>query len=660
MAPQKRKSSPERLERRQNESRLKKLKPDASGGRVKAASQSDDLDHPSTDGSDGFEGFDEEDIAAPVNGDGSQAHEAPKSSSRESHAKQKALTQDRKAAKPNADLIQRSKKIWERLRLKSHVPLDERKKLVAELFEIVTGRVRDFVLKHDSVRVIQTAIKYANLEQRKMIGRELKGEYKNLAESRYAKFLIGKLLVHGDADLRDAIVPEFYGHVRRLIKHPEASWILDDIYRSVATPYQKTMLLREWYGPDFALFKAVDQKHLTSNLSDLLAEGPEKRSPIMRSLHELINQLIQKKMTGFTMLHDAMLEYFKNVKPGSEEMMDFLELLKGDEEGDLLKNLAFTKSGARVDRKHILRQYKDTISMLAYDNHGYLVIIAAYEIIDDTVLTFKSIFPELIGKSEGTQPANIVVACTDLNVRIPLLYIPAGRAKWLLNAETISFLEEIDAIRKESSKKDPAVRKQELLEKMSPPLLKTIENEAKELCQSSFGWQYIAEVLLDCVGPKARANEAVAEAVSGDPSTEEHVASMSIAGKTLRTLVLGGKYDVKLGQVNLVQPRLDFHNTLFASIKPHIVTWATGPSSFVVLDMLDADGFLYRDELLNLLRKHRKFLKSAAAAAGKGEAEGGGGRGVEIDGAKAKLKKKAPSAASVGNKGAMMILQKLV
>ena len=77
------------------------------------------------------------------------------------------------------------------------MPLAERKVLVAELFELVTGRVKDFVLKHDAVRIVQTAIKYANLEQRKMMARELKGEFRQLAESRYAKFLIGKLLVHG-------------------------------------------------------------------------------------------------------------------------------------------------------------------------------------------------------------------------------------------------------------------------------------------------------------------------------------------------------------------------------------------------------------------------------------------------------------------------------
>jgi pumilio family protein 6 len=74
------------------------------------------------------------------------------------------------------------------------VEKDARKELVKELFELVTGRVKDLVFKHDSVRVIQCAIKYSTIEQRRMIARELKGEFKTLAEGKYAKFLIAKLL----------------------------------------------------------------------------------------------------------------------------------------------------------------------------------------------------------------------------------------------------------------------------------------------------------------------------------------------------------------------------------------------------------------------------------------------------------------------------------
>jgi pumilio homology domain family member 6 len=81
--------------------------------------------------------------------------------------------------------------------LKSHVEKGERKELVKELFEIVTGRVKFLVFQHDAVRVIQCAIKYSTIEQRRAIARELKGEFKTLAEGKYSKFLIAKLLEKG-------------------------------------------------------------------------------------------------------------------------------------------------------------------------------------------------------------------------------------------------------------------------------------------------------------------------------------------------------------------------------------------------------------------------------------------------------------------------------
>lgn len=119
------------------------------------------------------------------------------STSREAHAKQKALAKERKAAKPNADIIERTKQLWEQLRLKSNIEKKERNKLVEELFKIITGRVKDFVFKHDSGRVVQSAVKYSNMEQRRIVARELKGEFKTLAEGKYSKFLVAKLLEKG-------------------------------------------------------------------------------------------------------------------------------------------------------------------------------------------------------------------------------------------------------------------------------------------------------------------------------------------------------------------------------------------------------------------------------------------------------------------------------
>ena len=493
--------------------------------------------------------------------------------------------------------------------------------MIAELFDIITGRIKDFVFKHDSVRVIQTALKYANIDQRKMIAEELKGEYKSLAESKYAKFLIGKILVRGDEEVRDLVVPEFYGHVRRLIRHPEAAWILDDIYRGIATPSQKALLLREWYGAEFALFKTEKKEDvsISGNLADILEEFPEKRIPIMRSLHDMINPLVQKKTTGFTMLHDAMLQYFLNVPIGSEEATEFIELLKSDEESDLLKNLAFTKSGARLvclafaygsakDRKLMLRIYKGNIQTLAYDVNAHQVLLAIYDVIDDTVLTSKYIFPELLGKETSeTYQQDLLAAVTHLNARVPLLYLFAGRSKAILPNEDLKLLDEIHRIRATTSKKDPEIRRNELLAHLSPPLLNLIASQARPLIETSFGCQVITEVLLAPVGDRQSAVTAVANLTKGDEDTRKLLAEPH-AGRMLKSLVLGGKFNPNIRMVETMDPPLGFHEAFYDNIKDDVVSWATGSNSFAVVGLLEASSFSKADELKATLEQNKAHL----------------------------------------------------
>ena len=563
--------------------------------------------------------------------------------------KQKALLQERKAAKPNSDMIARSKKLWEQLRRKSHVPLAERKKLIAELFQIITGRTREFVFKHDSVRVIQTALKYANTEQRKQIARELQGDYVELAQSRYAKFLIAKLIMHGDDEIRDMIVPEFYGHVKRLIRHPEASWILDDIYRAVATKEQRANLLREWYGPEFAIFRETGGKEPTADLSRILAEQPEKRAPIMHALLELVNQLVQKKTTGFTLLHDAMLHYFLNLKPGSTEAAEFIELLKSDEEGDLVKNLAFTESGSRLmslilaysnakDRKLLLRFYRDVIKMMAADFRAHVMLLTAYEVVDDTKLTSKLIFPELLNQNTSDEIRNreLLYQVTDLTARIPILYPFAGhRLKWLLPDVDQAILAEVQEIRKGTSKKEPAMRRQELVKSASQTLLDFMAACASQLMETSFGCQFISEVLFGADSDKSKALSAVAVAARNKSDTRD----TPFVGRMLKSLVQGGRFNSSTKTVDKVQPPLGFHSLLYDQIKDEIMDWATGPNTFVVVALAESEEFAQRNELVKSLKKNTTALEKTAATASEGTAG----------------KKKASPASS----GAKLLLEKI-
>ena len=597
-------------------------------------------------------------------------------SSREAHAKQKVLAKERKASKPNADQIHRAKKIWERLRIKSNVPQEERQQLLTELFELLTGRVHDFVFKHDAVRTIQCALKYSTMPQRIQIAGELKGSYCQLAESRYAKFLVAKLITKGNERIRDTIIPEFYGHVRRLINHPEASWILDDIYRGVATTEQKAVLLREWYGPDFVVFKNVGEPESpTAELSEILASSPEKTKPILDYLRGMINQLVQKKLTGFTMLHDAMLQYFLNVKPGSSEAADFLRLMIGDkeeEEVDLMRNLAFTKSGSRLaclalaygtakDRRQLLRAYKDTTEMLACDKDGHSILLTAYDVVDDTREISSRIFSELVlltkTATEESQHSKILALVQHQIGHMSLLYPFAANARWLIppRSRTGELLKEIHQIRSITSKKNPATRQKELVAALSPLFLSAIAAHAQTLSESSFGCHLITETLISGVGDKDAAVSAVADLAAGDPSVDGHISMSRDGGRMLKVLVNGGHFDQERKEIVRFNPELHFAQSLYERIKDWILEWAISLSSFVVVALLENDAFKGKEEVKKQLRAYRAELEGASAGTSV-EKRKGLNEEEHRDGKKHKNKGEG---AAKSNAGAQLILKML-
>ena len=489
--------------------------------------------------------------------------------------------------------------------------------------------MKDFVFKHDSVRVVQTAVKYGNLEQRRQIAEELKGEYRGLAESRYAKFLIAKLVV-GDDAVRDIIVPEFYGHVRRLIRHPEAAWIMDDIYRTVATSGQKSRLLREWYGHEFVIFQSSADAVPSADLHQILLNNPEKRGPIMQHLKEMTNLLIQKKTTGFAMLHDALLQYFINCTPGGPEATEVIEMLKHDEDGDSLRNLAFTRSGARLvclalayssskDRRTILKVFKGVMKMLAGHTYGHCVLLTAFEVIDDTVMTAKAIFSELLGNDleEQARQTELVLQVEHLIARIPLLYLLSlGLPKWLLPDQDVSILKEVQAIRKTTSKKDSHTRRQELIKALSQPLIDLIGQQTEALLSSSHGCQFIKEVMFGAVGEKKAALEALAS-IAKDKA---ELINTPHAGRTFKSLVQGGPFDKESKEVRIIERPLMFESLLYSKCRDEIVSWASGPNSFIVVAMLESPHMEERESLVSALREQLQGLQKASQGSENGNA----------------------------------------
>ncbi|KAK3079033.1 hypothetical protein LTS18_005910, partial [Coniosporium uncinatum] len=81
---------------------------------------------------------------------------------------------------------------------------------------------------------------------------------------------------------------------------------------------------------------------------------------------------------------------------------------------------------------------------------------------------------------------------------------------------------------------------------------------------------------------------------------------------TFKTLALGGRFDVKTKTITPSDPPLDFANKLWPVIQDHVLEWACGESSFVIVNMLEAHGFVARDDMVKRLKKGKKQLEAAS------------------------------------------------
>ena len=91
---------------------------------------------------------------------------------------------------------------------------------------------------------------------------------------------------------RQSILLEFHGHVLRLLLHREASSVLADTFALYANAYERTILVREFYGKETALFTLTsgseqDRESAKRGLSGILQNADkERRKRVINSVKE--------------------------------------------------------------------------------------------------------------------------------------------------------------------------------------------------------------------------------------------------------------------------------------------------------------------------------------------------------------------------------------
>ncbi|KAG0232515.1 pumilio domain member 6 [Actinomortierella wolfii] len=534
------------------------------------------------------------------------APQKPKMSSKESNALKKQLRDQRRAQKPNAEVIVPAKKLWEKLRLKE-LPKPERQEVMKQMMDLIKGKVQEIIFKHDMSRIIQTCLKWGNEEQRNIIAGELVGQYLTLSKSMYGRFIVVKIL-HYCPKYRETIIKEFYGKVRQLIKHKEASEIIEDAYSSYANAAQRTALIQEFYGPEFRVFKVDDKK----SLSEILEHSPAKKPTIMKHLLETLTGCMEKGTIGFSIVHRVMLEYFEHAD--AKEIQDMLDIMK-----EQAVEMLHTKEGAQVamfcllhatpkDRKAILKSMKPYVHKICKEEYGHMVMLRLFDVVDDTVLVNKAILSEIVKEMED-------IAKDKFGRRV-ILYLLAGRSPKYLSPQNIDLLAKGDAVRATTSKKDAAVRSSELLNYISPALISLVATKARNLITEPLACQVVFETMLRATGDKQAALDALLELASADPkestSEEPNPLLQMPTDRFYKMLVQSDYKEPK------AEPNLHFGKALLAKISPYLGDYVQqNQSAFIVLALTENPET--SEETKKKLAPHKKMIEKLLK--GKGEKE---------------------------------------
>lgn len=367
-------------------------------------------------------------------------------------------------------------KLWEELRKKDTEQL-RKEQLIDKLIEMIMGNFVAFVRKHDTVRLIESIIQYANEKQRNQIFDELKDEIIELSKLKYGKFFVLKMLKYGSPKQKQQIISSFYGHVTNLLNHACASTVLETIYNDHANLKQRNELIQEYFGSEFKFFK--DQE--TGCLKDVLDNlDDEKKDKVMNHFKDQLNKLSNKVATNFSITHYLYREFFKNAKP--EDRNELAQSL-----AEKVVEILHTKDGSRVglhvlwngsakERKTLIKSFKKFVANTAKEENGHYVLLGIFDCVDDTKIIEKNILNELFAKENIIQIASNKYGCKVLE------FLLSPRDTRFFHPDQIAILAEGD--NNVYSKKSKELRQKELKQAASPLLLNLVTNNCSELIES--------------------------------------------------------------------------------------------------------------------------------------------------------------------------------
>ncbi|VVA24672.1 PREDICTED: pumilio [Prunus dulcis] len=552
-------------------------------------------------------------------------------SNREGRLRAKELAESRKKKrKRHYNLEQELAHLWEKMR-RRNISKEERSKLVSEAVEKMKGKIPEIACSHVSSRVLQTCVKYCSQAEKDAVFEELQPHLLTLACNTYAVHLVTKMLDNASKKQLAGFISSLRGHVASLLRHMVGSVVVEHAYQ-LGNATQKQELLVELYSTELQLFKDLVSKK-EGRLLDIISKLDLQKSSVLRHMTSVIQPILEKGIIDHSIIHRVLIEYFTIAEKFSAT--DVIKQLSGP----LLVRMIHTRDGSRVgmlcvkhgsakERKKIIKGMKAHVRDIALDKAGSMVLVCLLSVVDDTKLITKVVIHEL--------QENLKDLVLDKNGRRPLLHLlhpnksqyftPDDLASLSLSIPSLSNKVESDTQSEtkssednrsgeeassdlevtvdeantndddihlvEGGKKDPSIRRQELLVKsgLAERLVDVCTENAGELLRSNFGKEVIYEVatggdggiLHPVLDEKLNAlYEAIASLVaepkseeSTEESKEEHILENFHSSRTIRKLILDCP---------------TFASTLWnKALKGKCELWAHGHSGKVIVAFLES------------------------------------------------------------------------
>ncbi|XP_010875601.1 pumilio homolog 3 isoform X1 [Esox lucius] len=444
----------------------------------------------------------------PGKGTGEHGSEAKKPKWDEFKQQKKELKQNRQQIekKDSYQIVSRAKQVWEIVRRKD-CDKEKRIKLMKELQELVKGKIKTIAFAHDSTRVLQCFIQFGDDKQRQEVFDELKDDMVELSKSKYARNIVKKFLMYGSKEQVAGVMVGFKGKVRQMLRHSEASSVVEYAYNDKAVLSQRLLLTEELYGTTFQVFKSS----VCPTLEKVLEANPDKVNSILEEMKQILTPMATKEaVIKHSLVHKVFLDFFLHAP--AKQRTEMIESIR-----ESVVYMAHTHDGARVamnclwhgtpkDRKVIIKTMKTYIEKFATGEYSFLVLLAAFDCIDDTKLVKQAVLLEIL-----TSLPDIL---SNKNGKKVLLYLLSPRDPAHLLPEIIQVLEKGDG--NAHSKKDVALRRKELLEAVSPPLLQHLCDHARTMVMDKASSVTVSEILGAAIGDLRPAMEAVAEVAADD------------------------------------------------------------------------------------------------------------------------------------------------